>query len=270
MSGAAAGLIALLMFLGAAEVVALAIGPNAAPSIALGQNVIGHTPQSLKEFAITHFGEDDKTVLLDSIYATLAVVAAAMGALASLTRRVLAAGAITALAVVAAASAVTQPTASVWYVLPPVVGAVAAVAAYFALIHDRAREALAEPTRAVGAPVAAERSSAVSRRQLLTNAGWLVAFGGAAYLVGKRTMTSIYNAASSRAAVRLPAPTSSSPAVAGTDLAVPGLAPYITSNQDFYRVDTALVVPQLSTDGYTLSLHGTACLPASAPWARPL
>ena len=36
----------------------------------------------------------------------------------------------------------------------------------------------------------------------------------------------------------------------------------MTSNADFYRVDTALFVPQLSTQGYTLNLHGLVDRPA--------
>ncbi len=71
------------------------------------------------------------------------------------------------------------------------------------------------------------------------------------------------NAAKSRAAVRLPNPVGATPRAAGTSFDVPGLAPYTTSNQDFYRVDTALVVPQLSTEGYTLDLHGMVDRPAT-------
>ena len=84
----------------------------------------------------------------------------------------------------------------------------------------------------------------------------LIALGTAAYVLGSDLLGSVYNAAKSRAAVTIPAPTSSVPRARGTGFDVNGLAPYITANKDFYRVDTALVVPQLSTEGYTLALHG--------------
>ena len=35
---------------------------------------------------------------------------------------------------------------------------------------------------------------------------------------------------------------------AGADLGVPGPAPFVTPNADFYRIDTALLVPQVSPD----------------------
>ncbi|TAM88899.1 MAG: molybdopterin-binding oxidoreductase, partial [Jatrophihabitans sp.] len=65
-----------------------------------------------------------------------------------------------------------------------------------------------------------------------------------------------FDASASRAAVRLPAP--SSPAAAlpvGADLGKGGAA-FVTSDRDFYRVDTALTVPQVATDSYTLRIHG--------------
>ena len=43
---------------------------------------------------------------------------------------------------------------------------------------------------------------------------------------------------------------------AGVDLGVPGAAPFVTPNADFYRIDTALLVPQVSPDHWRLKLHG--------------
>jgi DMSO/TMAO reductase YedYZ molybdopterin-dependent catalytic subunit len=263
-AGLVAGLIALVVFLGAAELVALATGPRSAPSIALGQNVINHVPQSLKEFAISHFGENDKGVLLTGIYVTLAVVAGAIGVVASRWGRKWATLAIVLLGLAASVSAATQATASVLDALPSVVGAVAALAA-FQLLVEGPPESVAEPAAAQAA-----NAEAISRRRLLVNAGSLATLGAAAYLGGRRALTSLYNATTSRAAVRLPAPASSTPEVSGTGLDMPGLAPYITPNDSFYRVDTALVVPQLSTDGYTLDLHGMVDHPARYSFAELL
>ena len=64
-------------------------------------------------------------------------------------------------------------------------------------------------------------------------------------------------AASERAAIKLPSAGSASPAlVRGTSLDVPGISPFLTPNKDFYRVDTALSVPDVPIDGYTLRIHG--------------
>ncbi|HET9758529.1 MAG TPA: molybdopterin-dependent oxidoreductase [Nocardioidaceae bacterium] len=64
-------------------------------------------------------------------------------------------------------------------------------------------------------------------------------------------------AAAQRADVSLPRPVTPAPALAsGTSLEVPGITPYLTSNQEFYRVDTALRVPDVPIDTYTLRIHG--------------
>jgi DMSO/TMAO reductase YedYZ molybdopterin-dependent catalytic subunit len=46
------------------------------------------------------------------------------------------------------------------------------------------------------------------------------------------------------------------PVPAGAEVGLPGLAPWITPNADFYRIDTALVVPQVETDGWRLRIDG--------------
>ena len=64
-------------------------------------------------------------------------------------------------------------------------------------------------------------------------------------------------AAAARSALDLPAPASAAPPLApGASLDVPGITPYLTSNRDFYRVDTALEVPDVPIDGFVLRIHG--------------
>jgi DMSO/TMAO reductase YedYZ molybdopterin-dependent catalytic subunit len=61
----------------------------------------------------------------------------------------------------------------------------------------------------------------------------------------------------SAAAVQLPVPAEPAPAVpAGADLHLKDLTPYITPRNDFYRIDTALVVPRLTTQDWKLRIHG--------------
>lgn len=64
-------------------------------------------------------------------------------------------------------------------------------------------------------------------------------------------------AASQRSDIMLPKPASAAPALAGgARLDIPGITPFITSNREFYRVDTALSVPDVPIEGYTLRIHG--------------
>src|SRR5690606_38451006 len=57
--------------------------------------------------------------------------------------------------------------------------------------------------------------------------------------------------------IALPAPAVAAEAVAaGAELVVAGLSPYITPNADFYRIDTALQVPSVDPDTWTLKITG--------------
>jgi len=65
------------------------------------------------------------------------------------------------------------------------------------------------------------------------------------------------DASESRAAVRIPAPDDAAPPPpAGADLRIPGLSPFITPNDRFYRIDTALFVPSVDADSWSLRIHG--------------
>ena len=94
------------------------------------------------------------------------------------------------------------------------------------------------------------------RAFLLTSLG-AAAVGLLAGAAGRSALTKRLDVSASRAAVVLPPPVSPAPALpAGTDLGLPGLSPFRTPNQDFYRIDTALLVPQVSTDDWRLRVFG--------------
>jgi len=60
-----------------------------------------------------------------------------------------------------------------------------------------------------------------------------------------------------RSAVKIPRPTVTGPPLPpGTDLDIPGLASFITPNNDFYRVDTAIVLPEVDPTSWQLRIHG--------------
>jgi DMSO/TMAO reductase YedYZ molybdopterin-dependent catalytic subunit len=42
----------------------------------------------------------------------------------------------------------------------------------------------------------------------------------------------------------------------GVEAGVDGIAPFVTANRDFYRIDTALIVPQVRAEDWTLRLTG--------------
>jgi DMSO/TMAO reductase YedYZ molybdopterin-dependent catalytic subunit len=62
--------------------------------------------------------------------------------------------------------------------------------------------------------------------------------------------------AGARRELVLPPATDTQVMPSGTDLGIPGAAPFVTPNADFYRIDTALLVPQVSPDHWRLKVHG--------------
>src|SRR6266566_4508268 len=60
-----------------------------------------------------------------------------------------------------------------------------------------------------------------------------------------------------RNALRFPRPTVAAPPLPpGSDLHIPGLSSFITPNDSFYRVDTALLLPQVDPSTWQLRIHG--------------
>ncbi len=222
------------------------------PVLDVGDRVIDRVPVFLKEFAIDTFGTNDKPALLIGIGTILAVFAALIVGVVGLRRdvRVGIAG-VAALGLVGAWAAATRRQGAPWHaVVPSLAGAVAASATLVVVARS-----LARPPRTDD-----DAAALSSRRQFLGRSGTLVA--GLAVTVGPlaavgRRLGGRFTASESRGAVQLPAAAEPLPPLAaGTDLGVAGLGPFITPNADFYRIDTALVAPQVPTDGYTLRVKG--------------
>src|SRR6201995_4929318 len=88
-SGTLCGRLAARVALGVAELVAAITGPQGSPVVAVGSSAIDLTPIPVKDFAIAHFGSNDKAVLISGILLLLAGFAVVIGIVA---RRWLVAG----------------------------------------------------------------------------------------------------------------------------------------------------------------------------------
>jgi DMSO/TMAO reductase YedYZ molybdopterin-dependent catalytic subunit len=106
---------------------------------------------------------------------------------------------------------------------------------------------------------AAWRSAPVTapdRRLFLKTSSVALVAAGASGLVG-RALAERTSVSRARAALRLPAAGSPvRPLPAGVDLHMPGLSSFVTPNGSFYRVDTALIVPQVAPSSWHLRIHG--------------
>lgn len=242
------GLVAVGGGVAVAHLLAALTGPGGSPLVAVGGAFVDLTPTWLKEFAVERFGTADKAVLLGIIAAVLAFLAALAGVLA---RRSRAADcvAFAVVGVIAAVSALSRPESSPVAALPSLAGS-AVAAAILGWLTRRG----AAPERMTG--------EGPARRSVLI--GSLVVAGGAVAvgLVGNALGGRLRNIDAARAAVRLPAP--ADPAVPlpdAVDVRVEGVSPFRVPNTDFYRVDTALVVPTVGPDDWSLRVGGMVAQP---------
>ncbi len=114
---------------------------------------------------------------------------------------------------------------------------------------------------------AGDELRAFDRRRLITGAAGGVVVAGAAALLG-RQFGGRQALDAARVGVALPKPaTPAKPLPAGTDLRIRGLSPFVTPNSDFYRVDTALVVPQVDPNDWSLRIHGLVDRPVELTYA---
>lgn len=284
--GALAGLLAAAVALGFAELTAAIVGPASSPVIAVGDVAITLTPEPVKEFAIRNFGENDKIVLVAGTLAVIALYALALG-LAALRNRAVGIAGVALFGAVGALAAIARPAGGPLDVLPSIVGAAVGIVALLALLAplgaatatpeaddqavpasgdtdtntdgglvDRLREILGSGDR---------KGAGLDRRRFFLTGG--AALGAAALAGGGgRLLQRRFDVAGARADLTLPRPASAAAALPrGADLAteVDGLTPLFTENREFYRVDTAISVPQIRPEDYRLSLTGMFDSPRS-------
>ncbi|HEV7707259.1 MAG TPA: molybdopterin-dependent oxidoreductase [Asanoa sp.] len=251
--GALAGVAAAAVALGLAELVAVVTGSRSAPLVAVGGVVVDHVPESLKQFAISMFGVHDKTALLVGTAVLLVAFAAVIGALSVRWLAVGFAG-IGVFAAVGVAAALTRPNAGPAAALPALLGAAAAGGTLWLLVVGPL--APAEATELVAPSVQEEEEAAEGRRRFLKSSALFVV-GAVAVGFAGRWLSTRRSVAVARSEVRLPPPATPAPEVpAGADLRLPDLSSYVTPNNAFYRIDTALVVPQVDPTEWKLRIHG--------------
>jgi DMSO/TMAO reductase YedYZ molybdopterin-dependent catalytic subunit len=274
--GALVGIVTALVALGVAQIVAgLLSAPIGEPVAAVGELSIDHTPPAVKNFAIREFGSSDKTVLVWGIRGVLIIFAVVIGILAvrKLWQGLCGLAVFGAIGVYAA---LIQPSATATDALPSLVGAGVAT---FALTYFSGRaaslarmqapgQAAPSPGQPEGAqasgpawrPVEAARrgplEAAPDRRRFLLGSAAvagisLVTYAGGSWLAETRNVGTI------QAALKLPAATVVAPPLPpGANLKIPGLSSFITPNSNFYRVDTAIVLPEIEPASWQLRIHG--------------
>lgn len=260
------GVIALVAALAFGHFVAGFININASPYLAVGNGAIDLTPPQIKDFAVQTFGTNDKFVLLTGM-AVVMVLAAAGAGIASRRSKMPGTIVIVIFGLVGVVAVAARPTLGEVALLAPVASLAVGVGVFLWLHHLANRQtqistgASADSNSVESDPVETDTiqtnlGAAPSRRKfLITSTGVVVASGVAG--VGGQLLSTSREATASRDAIGKLVPARTAPAIpAGADFAAQGTPTFITSNRDFYRVDTALAVPQLRAEDWTLRLHG--------------
>ena len=301
LAGAVTGVLAAAVAIGAAQLAAGLTIPQSSPVLAVGQAAIDLTPPPIKNFAISTFGADDKTVLVGGILVVLALYAAVVGMVA-VRRLTFGMWGLALFAFIGLAAALTRPNSTPEYIVPTLAGAAAGAFALARLARAATRlgppaasppaasppaastrpatpEALTPPDLPAPPDVPARSAEPAAetpaysftylpnpddqgaprwpgRRGFLVASGIAAATAAVGTLAGRELITR-RNVSQARAALRFPRPAVAAPPLpAGSNLDIPGLSSFITPNGSFYRVDTALLLPQVDPATWQLRIHG--------------
>jgi DMSO/TMAO reductase YedYZ molybdopterin-dependent catalytic subunit len=287
-----AGLAAVILGLGASELVAAVVAPSASPVLVVGSLMIDLAPGWAKETAIALFGTGDKVALLTGLGLVLSLVAAIAGVLERgkpPIGRVI----IGAAGVFGVGAAITRNGSAAFDIIPAAVATVVALITLGILLRamdepGRPRPINPASLRSAGlrstggrqpntvelaraAEAQRRESTRVTRRKFLGFTSGAVALGAVTAVGGYALQAGARAATAARAALKLPAPAVKAAAVSpGAELGVSGMPSVVVKNGDFYRIDTALQIPQLDPTQWELKITGMVKTPVTITFAELL
>ena len=233
----AAGVLAGAGALLAAELAGRLVTGSTGPVVAVGNAVVSWAPPTVRDTGIGLFGTLDKPLLVAGVLVVSAVIAATAG---RLHVRSAAAGAavVGALSLLAALAVAVDVGGSG-------VGGLVTGATAFVVGAGLLRALLGQ-----------QDAPPPGRREFLQRASLL----GLALVAGGGVLRALDQSGAvtrARDLLRLAPPVRPAPGnLVAAELGLPGLTPVVTSNASFYRIDTALVVPQVDPETWSLSIGG--------------
>lgn len=255
---AAAGVVSIGTGVVLGELAAGLVSPSLSPMTAVGGAVIDAVPPGVKEWVISLFGTADKVALLAGMALVIAALAALSGVV-ELRRRFAGVAIIAVFGAVGLAAVLGRAELSANAIPIPILVAVAGMVLLRWLIR-RLGEWRPVPggqdAGAAGQPSVPGQPPPARRRFLQVLGGT----AGVAVLAGLLAAT-VRGAAAAVSEVRsklaLPAASSPAPPIpAAAGIRLDGLGPLVTPNKDFYRIDTALRVPLVEPEKWTLKVTG--------------
>ena len=241
------GVVSALAALAAAELTSLFLGGIGNPVLVVGSLVVDVVPAWFKSLVIDLFGTADKIALFVVLGLVVLALAVAAGVLRSRRGRLgeLLIAVVTAIAIVAA---VTRADATAMHAIPAVVAGAAGVLTLRGL-SAKLEDWRTAPPIAVGTGY--ERRSFLSFTIAVGVVSAIAAAGGRVATAAATVVADL------RSAIRLPAADAPAPTIPpGATLDVPGISAFVTPNDEFYRIDTALQVPSVDPRDWTLRVTG--------------
>lgn len=256
----AAGLLAVAAGLGVGHGIARFVDPAASPAVAVAAGVVQLAPTGMKEWAVRTLGTADKPVLVAAVVVVSVGLGGLCGALARSTRW--AAAVLVALLVAALLEA--EHAFGGAHSARMLVGLAAlgvGVLTFAGLLRVSGAWG-ARPdagTEETGDGSSGRRGA--SRRVFVLGslaAGTSAAVGGA---IGAtpRSVPVTPPTLPTRPSPRAPLPP-------GLETTTQELSPFVTPVDDFYRIDTALTVPRVPVDGWSLTIDGMVDAPVVVSW----
>ncbi len=256
--GRLAGAVAGLVGLAVAELGAGLIARDGSPVSDLAEVVLTGLPTDWVSEARGVLGTATRFALMAAVVVVALLLAMLSGQL-ELKRKQLSLAVYVPAGVVTLLAVSTQVGPGALGYLPAVLGLSAGYLTLRLLIAELRR------------PPGAHELIAAERRNFLKTAG-LVALGGIVVAGAGRMLVQASNkVAEVRTKILLPPAAKPAPTVPpGTDLDIAGLTQYITPNESFYRIDTALQLPAIDPATWTLKVTGMVKTPVTLTYAELL
>jgi DMSO/TMAO reductase YedYZ molybdopterin-dependent catalytic subunit len=242
---AVAGAVGAAVAIGVTELAAGIVPGLPSLVAAVGSAVIDRQPAGAKDLVVSIFGTNDKLAFELFIVALAILVGAVLGALAR-ARPAAAPVGFGAFGVLAFLATLDDPQLSPGLSAISAGGAVWIGLRVLSFVRDRwARPAVED---AAGMPD-------WSRRGFLLRSGTLVLGAGVAGVIGRGLLDARLRRPTA-AAAGIPPASRLATLPAGAELTVEGVTPLVVPNSDFYRIDTALLLPSVDVGSWRLRIHG--------------
>lgn len=247
---ALAGLVAGFAGLAVSYAAALALTIRESPVVAVAEMVIRLTPGDLAEWAIQTLGYRDKPVLVATILVFLASAFLLAGVLARRSWS-LAVAVFAALAALGGVAVMARSGATVLDLAPLAVG----FATWLVALNLLGAPLLAAAPERASIAQGAAGTGGQARRTFLVRAGAVVVVALGAGLLGRFLGSGRRHVEETRRLLRLEGV--SRPQVpADARLGVDGITSWATPADDFYLIHTAIAVPTIDPEEWSLRIHG--------------